>query len=576
MRGLNPKDLFADRYRLHKQLAHDGLSESWLAHNEIIGSEQVVKIYNALDEPGTRIFRRDFARAYHLMHPRLLQVIYFDVHEDRPYLVLPYVRRGSIYRLTGKLGEGEIARVMRDVCAALAYIHQPAYNIVHHDIRPDNILLSEQGHYMLSIYGISPELRYAYLRDATDEEIAAFADAGAELPAYRPPEEVTGEGANKKAGAASDIWALGATLYELAVGHPPFGKEGGERQRHGEVAAQLPSSFSPGLNNILKHCLNKNPEARPSADSLRQMAEAYLNEGQWPEQYQGGSGQAWNPSGRRVMAITPKVERIGALAEAVLSSLVPKIKRIPALAGPVSAAFTSSVKRVAPLAVAVLAALVVVTGLILFWPKMTGENTLVSNRNDIPDTSISEPTTQKLSVRNEEMVPVEAKNNTTTGPGQKTTEEKKPALKIPEDIIPIPGPPPEEEKKAVSPPAERQPKERTAQNRSTQVKSPPATVKKTAPQPPKKQQAPPGPGTEPKNQTLRPQFNDVTSKWGYVDKSGTWIIWPQFEKAGPFEDGKATVALKDKRSGELKSYTLNPNGELTRLPEPDVVENQNN
>ncbi|MCB0598658.1 MAG: hypothetical protein KDD28_31585, partial [Phaeodactylibacter sp.] len=120
MNELRPKSLFADRYRLRKRMGEGVLWEAWLADNEMAGYEQVVKIFAPVDEPGGRAFRREFARAYHLMHPRLLRATYFDISEDRPYLVMPYCRRGSARRLVGKLDEGEVARVMRDVGGALA------------------------------------------------------------------------------------------------------------------------------------------------------------------------------------------------------------------------------------------------------------------------------------------------------------------------------------------------------------------------------------------------------------------------------------------------------------------------
>lgn len=529
MQSLNPKDLFADRYRLRKRLAQDGFSESWLADNEMIGSEQVLKIYNPLDDQGCKAFRREFAQAYHLAHPKLLRVTYFDVYRQRPYLVLPYFRRGTTARLAGKLGEAEVARVMRDVGGALAFIHQPAYNIVHRDVRPDNIMLDDRGHYLLSIFGIGSELQEVFYGQSGEEEADASGNAGLAPLAYQAPEYFNEEEKNSIE-AASDVWSLGATLYELASGRLPFGRAGGEAQLPGVHLADLPAPFSLPLCNILRHCMEESPEARPSAQNLWQLAEDYLNTGQWPARY-GGDGRRNREAGKR-NRIRPPKRRIG-------------------------------------FGMAILAGLLVVAGLLLAWPGgINFRNNQVNNERAVPGNG--GPISQGLSVENSEPQETALESKEAPAPARKTAEENEGGGVLPENgqatLKTEPTVPAE--------PELRKPVERTITQRPAEDKNlPPKDTK--AVRPPEKKQNKPEPGKEAKKPQLKPRFDKATGKWGYIDQAGTWIIWPQFEEAAPFEGGKARVAKKGK-DDEVKPYYLSLAGELTPINEAEVVENKEN
>ncbi|MCB0564337.1 MAG: protein kinase [Phaeodactylibacter sp.] len=532
MNDLRSKILFADRYRLRKRLGEGSLWEAWLADNEMAGYEQVVKIFAPLDEPGSRVFRREFARAYHLMHPRLLRATYFDIYQNRPYLVMPYCRRGSTQKLVGKLDEGEIARAMRDVGGALAYIHQPAYRIVHRDIQPENILLSDQGDYLLSDSGISSELREAFHRYAAEKDIILSSDAGMAPSAYRAPECSSHHHEKDDELMASDIWALGATLFELATGLPPFGQQGGEGQASGQPIPDLPSSFSPGLNNILKHCMAKGPWGRPSGANLRQMAEGYLESGQWPAQYTDNISQSWKPG---------KWENV--------------LQRL-------------SLKNTG-VWIAVLVVLVAIAAM-LAWPKETNENNLAGPKDTLPDASNLQLLTQNQTIQDKEPQDTAVEIKSLNGLAQEVPEEPA-GSEVPTES----APPADPVKVELQRPARETAKEAAPAKKSTAPVAPPATEK-----PPKKntsvvQPEKPKAAVATKGQQLEPRFDDLTGKWGYKDTKGTWAIWPQFTEAAPFKDGRAKVAKKGS-DGELNSYYLDPKGGLILIPKRDTVDISNN
>lgn len=524
MHGLTPKDIFAGRYLLRKRLEQSRFSESWLVHNDMVGGEQVLRIYAPLDEQGCRAFRREFANAYHLAHPRLLRMDYFDVHNSRPYLVLPYFQRSSAQKMAGRLNEGEIARIMRDIGEALAFIHQPAFGVVHRDVRPESILLSDSGDYLLGVFGVGKGLQELFSNHFSEEEVAASRDTG---KAYQPPEWFREEQGAAAAGveAAADIWALGATLYELAAGRPPFGQSGGEGQRSGQELLALPPPFSLPLSNILHHCMAEEPEERPSAEKLRKMAENYLSSGQWPAEYLGDMGLN-RPPERPAMAWIASYRRIAA---------------------------------------AVLFAAIMAAGLLWAWPKLDVAGYFAGNRNLERDNAAVQPVAHRTPEENARLPERDIDIPAWEEPAETTESGSLPPS--PSFQEPAVSPPPPEQKQ------EEGPVRKEAEN------TPPAPVPAPEKTPKKntsgEQAARPGNDTAAKGPALKPQFNDAMGKWGYTDRKGNWIIWPQFEEAGPFIGGKAKVAKKG--GGDVRqAYFLKPDGSLVPVEETEIVDTENN
>lgn len=531
MPDLHPDDLFAGRYRLRERLVQGGFSEAWLAYNEKAGNEQVVRIFAGLDERGIRAFRREFSRVSHLKHSRLLLPTHFDLYQGQPYLALPYCQQGSALSLAGKLGEGEIARIMRDAGGALAYIHQPAYRIVHQDITPGTIWLSGEGYYLLGDFGISQELQEAFYNHIAEKGITIASDAGmTAAPAYRAP-ECFGPAGNGSLAPPSDIWAFGATLFELAAGYPPFGEEGGSAQVSGMPPPGLPLPFSRPLSNILGHCMARDPQSRPSAEGLQLMAEDYLNTGQWPAWYSGGNIEGWKTgSGGRV----PRI-RLGR-TEAILS--------------------------------AVLLAIVGLVALI----KMDENRRPAGDMSAMHDIGPPRPDIQKVLIEKPEQ-DTAAEKEEVGGPDQTMAEASGGAENLPESSPPVPPAGPE--KMETPQPAKPEVKQPTAANKGPALLPAPKPEEIKEKGVPAKPQNAPKPAIKAKDQPPKPWFNDFNRKWGYIDKTGTWVIWPQFEEADSFKEGKARV-VKKQSNGEPRHYYLDLDGILTPVPEEELATDQDN
>jgi serine/threonine protein kinase len=161
------------------------------------------------DAEELRHFRREAEAVARLQHPGIVQIFEVGQHEGLPFLALEYCAGGSLHRkLAGSpLPPGEAARLAETLAQALAAAH--AKHIVHRDLKPHNVLLTENGAPKLTDFGLARKLD------------GASADARSGVvgtPSYMPPEQARGE----PAGPAADVYALGAVLYELLTGRPPF------------------------------------------------------------------------------------------------------------------------------------------------------------------------------------------------------------------------------------------------------------------------------------------------------------------------------------------------------------------
>ena len=277
--------LFADRYRLLRLLGRGGFSEVWLASDEKTGLRVAVKVYapgSGLDEDGVRLFTEELSIVYNLNHSNLLKPHHFDECGGCPYLVLPYCERGSAQRLIGKLTEEEAWRFLHDVSAGLEYLHAKEPPVIHQDIKPDNVLLEASGTFMITDFGISTRARSTLRRSVSHAE-----HSGGTME-YMGPERFGEKPAPIK---ASDIWSLGATLFELLTGSVPFVQLGGILQMNGALLPAIEGPWSERLKEVVKACLSKDPWDRPTAHALREYVESFWR-GENPELKKTGEGGA--------------------------------------------------------------------------------------------------------------------------------------------------------------------------------------------------------------------------------------------------------------------------------------------
>ncbi len=240
------------------------MSSVFLGRDEVLDRPVAVKILHPdLDDEETgALFRREGRTAARLSHPNIVQV--YDAGEDAmegrevSYIVMEYVSGGDLKGLMnrrGALPEAMLARLGADVAAALAHAHERG--IVHRDVKPQNVLLDERGNPKLTDFGIARAL------DTTQESRAGVYLGTA---AYSSPEQLQGHKVTPK----SDVYSLGATLYHVATGEPPFTGapiEVANQQvvRNPDPPRERGASMGEGLETLILECLAKDPEVRPDA-----------------------------------------------------------------------------------------------------------------------------------------------------------------------------------------------------------------------------------------------------------------------------------------------------------------------
>lgn len=258
MEELEVGDIIKGRYRLVKFLGNGGFGEVWLAFDSLSARDVALKIYMSLDPSGVEEFQREYANSVDLNSPYLLKIDYYDIHNRRPFLVMRYCECGSSSQFAGKVTEDQLWTFVYDVANGLKVLHSQVNPIVHQDIKPDNILVNENNHFVITDFGISKRLR-ATMRRYSRRDVSSGS-----MP-YMAPERFDG---TPRLTTASDIWSLGVSIYELATGELPFSGFGGSMQRNGADIPSLGSSFSSSLNALMQACLVANPNNRPTAEDL--------------------------------------------------------------------------------------------------------------------------------------------------------------------------------------------------------------------------------------------------------------------------------------------------------------------
>lgn len=277
MSNYNPNDLFANRYLLLEKIGIGGFSEVWKAVDQMAeDTEMAIKIYapeRGMDELGLKQFRREYSVVLNLNHAGLLTARHFDVWNGSPYLVMPFIDGGSVYSKLidkGNFEEKDIAVLIAQMAGALEFLHEN--DVLHQDIKPDNILIDRRGNYLLTDFGISSRLRSSLRKSTTTNKAMTVA--------YAPPERFTGR---QEAGEAGDIFSFGVLLYELAIGDVPWMGAGGVVVKPDSDPIELNDDYSKRFQSLIQACLRFNPEERPTAATLKAWANSYIQNGSWPE-----------------------------------------------------------------------------------------------------------------------------------------------------------------------------------------------------------------------------------------------------------------------------------------------------
>lgn len=256
--------IIAEHYQLVRQLGQGSFGNVWLAHNMLADIDVAIKFYGTLDKNGLDDFRNEFKIAYNLRHPNLLNINHFDVFENCPYLVMPYCENGSVNSIVGKMGEKDIWHFILDVSAGLAFLHSLQPPIIHQDIKPANILITSDGRYVITDFGISRSFRIMLSRTANTPNTSSgtIAYMGPERFSERPMLVL-----------ASDIWAFGMTVYELMTGDILWEGMGGCVQLNGARIPNIENNrFSEKLKQLVASCLAVETWNRPTAAQIHEIA----------------------------------------------------------------------------------------------------------------------------------------------------------------------------------------------------------------------------------------------------------------------------------------------------------------
>jgi serine/threonine-protein kinase len=250
-------------YHILRPLGEGGMGSVYLGYHEGQGRQVAIKVlpeHLASNAGYVQRFQREARNASQLDHPNIVRFIGLgrDKAADKHYMVLEYVDGPSAHVLLqqhGKLQVGDAVHIVLDIAKALEHAHSK--NIVHRDIKPDNILLTRSGMAKLSDLGLAKRM--------DDASQLTAARQGFGTPYYMPYEQALNA---KDADARSDIYALGATLYHLLTGEIPFpGSSHLEIAEKKNLGLYTPASISnpavPAvLDAILDRMLARDPHER--------------------------------------------------------------------------------------------------------------------------------------------------------------------------------------------------------------------------------------------------------------------------------------------------------------------------
>lgn len=257
-----------DRYQIIRTIGEGGMANVYLAHDIILDRDVAVKVLRgdlAHDEKFVRRFQREAISASSLSHPNIVEM--YDVGEDdgNYYIVMEYIDGKTLKNLIKKRGAltlPEVIDIMLQLTSAVMCAHD-SY-IIHRDIKPQNVLIKEDGTVKITDFGIAMALNSTELTQTNSVMGSVH---------YLPPEQANGNGATIK----SDIYSLGILMFELLTGKLPFKGENAVEIAIKQMKEQIPrvtnyvESIPQSVENVIFKACAKNPKNR--YDSVAQMHE---------------------------------------------------------------------------------------------------------------------------------------------------------------------------------------------------------------------------------------------------------------------------------------------------------------
>ena len=262
------------RYRVLRRMGSGGMAHVYQALHAVLERPLIIKVLHthlARDPEMRERFRREAEAASQLVHPHICAILDYGALGDTVYIVMPYLAGGSLADVLTRdrtVPPAAAAAVCGQIATALDYAHRRG--IVHRDVKPDNVLFDEDGHALLTDFGIATARFHARLTK-TGRAMGT--------PHYMSPEQAMG----KMVDGRSDLYAVGVMLYEMLLGFPPFdGADSysvGYKQVHETAVAPdvIDSRVPPALAAIAMRCLAKAAAERyQSGFALADALLAYL------------------------------------------------------------------------------------------------------------------------------------------------------------------------------------------------------------------------------------------------------------------------------------------------------------
>lgn len=251
-----------DRYKIIEFIGGGGMSNVYLAHDMILKRDVAIKILrhdSANEEELHRRFHREALSATSLAHPNIVSI--YDVGEDQEmqYIVMEYIKGKTLKQYINEfspLSPARCVQIMKQLTSAIAHAHEN--QIIHRDIKPQNMLVDSEGNVKVTDFGIATSLS-ATSYTKTNSVIGTVH--------YLSPEQARGGTATNQ----SDIYALGIVLYELLTGELPFSGESAVSIALKHLQSETPSvrafdaSIPQSLENIVLKATAKNPLHRYSS-----------------------------------------------------------------------------------------------------------------------------------------------------------------------------------------------------------------------------------------------------------------------------------------------------------------------
>ncbi len=314
------------RYRVLERIGHGGMGAVYKIKHERMGKIAAMKVLHrelTQERDVVRRFRQEAQAVSRLSHPNTVQVFDFGTARGALYLVMEYVKGddlGLLVKRDGPLDFWRAAPIFHQICAALSEAH--ALGIVHRDLKPENIIITRtrDGDDFVKV------LDFGLAKIQEREELAEVTDSGSIVgtPYYMSPEQIRGE----EIDARADIYSLGALMYRVITGEPPYRAQSpvGVLTKHLTADLVPPSERNPDLDidvrvdNIVVTAMQKQRSDRyPTVDKLRHAIETTFADitGETPPGLSPSGGHLRRGTGMSSAVHRPKFARPNTILEDV-------------------------------------------------------------------------------------------------------------------------------------------------------------------------------------------------------------------------------------------------------------------